>query len=127
MIRPEHEQRLYEYMSGIADHEIGSAIKIGGVADHLHTLLSLNTDVSVAHAMNRLKSLSSGWLKRTFPALSDFAWQAGYGAFSVSRSNQDQVARYIANQKEHHRRMQFREEFAAFLQRHGIAFDPAQL
>ena len=61
---------------------------------------------------------------RTFPGLSDFGWQAGYGAFSVSRSNQDQVARYIANQKEHHRKKSFQEEFVVFLERHEMEWDP---
>lgn len=126
LIETEHEQRLYEYMAGIAKNEFGKAIKIGGVADHVHVLMSLKTKVSISHAVNRLKSLSSGWMKQTF-GLNDFAWQNGYAAFSVSHSMRDQVERYIAQQKEHHRKVSFQEEYRLFLERHGVEFDPAML
>jgi len=123
-IRPEFEERLWQYMSGIARQEFGRALKIGGTEDHLHGLLSLRTDVSVAEALRKWKSLSSGWAHKTFPQERLFGWQAGYGAFSVSQSNAAAVIRYIENQKAHHRRMTFEEEFAELLRRHGIERDP---
>jgi putative transposase len=74
--------------------------------------------------VNKMKSLSSGWAHRTVPELQDFTWQAGYGAFSVSRSRVRRVAAYIRNQEAHHRTRTFEEEFVEFLKRHGVAYDP---
>jgi REP element-mobilizing transposase RayT len=116
--------RLYEYMAGLARGEFGQAIEIGGTEDHHHGLLSLRPGVSVGAAMAKWKSLSSAWIKRELPACGTFAWQEGYGAFSVSQSNAPAVAAYIQGQAEHHRRRSFQEEFVAFLTRHGIAYDP---
>ena len=84
----------------------------------------MRTDVAVADAMRAWKSLSSGWVHKTFPAERDFAWQNGYAAFSVSESNADEAQRYIANQESHHRKQTFEEEFLALLKRHGIEYDP---
>jgi len=122
-IRP----RLHEYLSGVARKEFGPAIRIGGTADHLHGLLSLSTDVSVAEAMRKWKSPSSGWVHKTFAGKESFAWQTGYGAFSVSESNAASVIRYIDRQEEHHRNRTFEEEFVALLQGHGVAYDPDRI
>ena len=101
-IRESFRERLYEYMAGLARQEFGVAMKIGGTENHVHALVSFNRDVSVAEAMCKWKSLSSGWIHRTFPEATEFAWQAGYGAFSVSHSNADRV-HYIAGQLAHHK------------------------
>lgn len=82
---------LFAYMAGVAKVEVGFAKLIGGAADHVHALLQIGPEVAVAHAMNRLKSLSSLWVHRTYPRESDFARQAGYGAFSVSASRAGEV------------------------------------
>lgn len=119
--------RLYEYMAGIARHEFGRALDIGGTADHVHAVLSLRSDVPVAEAMRKWKSLSSGWIHQTFPQYAMFAWQPGYGAFSVSQSALLNVRAYIARQAEHHRRASFEEELRAFLDRNGIPYDPAHM
>lgn len=123
-IAPSFRQRLYEYMAGIAREEFGRALTIGGTENHVHGLLSIGTSISVGEVMSKWKSLSSGWLHKTFPGAARFAWQAGYGAFSVSHSNVDRVRRYIEGQGEHHRRRPFEEEFIAFLRRHGVEYDP---
>lgn len=73
--------------------------------------------------MRTIKSRTSGWIHDTFPAHSDFEWQAGYGAFSVSQSNREQVISYIAKQQEHHKARDFKEEFLELLRRHNIQFD----
>ena len=124
-IHESFRQRLYEYMGGIARHEFGRSLVVGGTADHVHGLLSIRPAVSVAEAMRQWKSLSSKWVHDTFPQRGDFAWQEGYGAFSVSPSNADAVERYIRGQEAHHKRMTFQEEFVALLKRHGIEYDPA--
>ena len=126
-IEASFRDRLYEYMGGIARDVFGRAISVGGTEDHVHVLLSIRPSVSVAEAVKKLKSLSSGWVNKTLPPKKPsprFYWQSGYGAFSVSESAAPQVARYIARQAEHHRRVSFEEEFVAFLERHGVEFDP---
>lgn len=124
LITPQLRPRLYEYLAGVAKHEFGRAIEIGGTSDHLHGLCSIPTDLSLAEAMRKWKSPSSGWVHKTFPEQRSFAWQSGYAAFSVSQSAVDDVRAYIARQEEHHRRVTFEEELRAFLDRHGIAYDP---
>jgi len=102
LISDDLRPRLYEYLAGVARHEFGRALDIGGTGDHVHAVLSLRADVSVAEALRKWKSLSSGWVHYTFPEHHAFAWQAGYGAFSVSQSGLDAVRAYIARQADHH-------------------------
>jgi putative transposase len=127
LIVPALRPRLYEYMVGVAKHEFGRAVEIGGTLNHVHGLLSLRTDVSLAEAMRKWKSLASGWVHKTFPNHQALVWQVGYAAFSVSQSAVDDVRAYIARQEEHHRRITFEEELRAFLDRHGIPYDPDQM
>lgn len=119
-IRP----RLFPYMGGVV-RELGcTPMIVNGVEDHVHGLIGLPTTRSVADVMRVLKTNSSKWIHDTFTGRSAFAWQAGYGAFSVSQSNVEAVRQYISTQEEHHRMVSFQEEYLAFLQRHGIAYDP---
>jgi putative transposase len=124
IILDDFSHRLHEYLCGLAREEFGRAIKVGGTADHIHGLISIRTDIPVAHAMSRWKSLSTGWIHKSFAGSADFAWQAGYGAFSVSESQAPAVIAYIKGQAEHHARRTFKEEFVEFLQRHHVEFDP---
>ncbi|MCH8852208.1 MAG: transposase [Planctomycetes bacterium] len=111
------------YIGGIV-RELGrTAIAVGGTADHVHVLLRLPPSVSIADAMRVVKTNSSRWVHETSPNCRSFAWQTGYGAFSVSESNRQRVSDYIANQENHHRRTSFQEEYLAFLRRHGIDYD----
>jgi REP element-mobilizing transposase RayT len=96
---------------------------IGCVADHVHVLCNLSRTLSIADLVKEVKSSSSAWIKSEDSRLGDFFWQSGYGAFSVSQSQVEQVKAYIANQEEHHRRMSFQDEFRAFLRRHAVPFD----
>ena len=127
MIKADFARRLHEYLCGLARDEFGTAIKVGGTEDHIHGLISLRTDVALARAMSRWKSLSTGWIHKTFRDMGDFAWQAGYGAFSVSQSIAAAVIAYIEGQASHHRRKTFEEEFIEFLERHQLQFDPAHI
>jgi REP element-mobilizing transposase RayT len=113
--------QLHEYMSGIAREEFLGALSIGGIDNHVHGLIVLPASMAIAEAMKKWKSLSSKWAHEK---VADFAWQEGYGAFSVSRSNVPQVAAYIEGQAEHHKKMTFEEEFVKLLERHGIEYDP---
>lgn len=124
---PEIRERLWPYLGGIARENDMKALAIGGVADHVHILLSLSGTMSISKAMQLLKGNSSKWIHETFPALRAFAWQEGYGAFSIGISGIEETRAYIAAQEEHHRTRTFREEVIAFLQRHGLPFNDAML
>ena len=103
------------------------ALAIGGVADHVHILVSLPATLSVAKALQLLKGNSSKWIHETFPKLRSSEWQEGYGAFTIGISGVDATTAYIRNQAEHHRTRTFREEFVAMLQRHGLDYDERML
>jgi putative transposase len=120
----ELQSRLWPYLGGIARDNGMKALAIGGVEDHVHLLLSLPATITVAKAMQFVKAGTSKWIHDTFPQRRGFAWQEGYGAFSIGVSQIDDTRRYIENQTEHHRRHTFEEEFIAFLERHGIEYDP---
>ncbi len=105
------------------------ALAIGGVADHVHVLLSIPATLSVSKAMQLLKGNSSKWLRETFSELRSqgFAWQEGFGAFSIGVSGVEETVRYIQGQEEHHRRKSFREELEVFLKKHGCPYEPGML
>ncbi len=115
--------RLWPYLGGIAKQNEIKTLAIGRMADHVHVVLSLPATLSVAKAVQLLKGNSSKWLRETFPKMRSFAWQEGYGAFSVGVSGLDATVAYIQNQTEHHRARSFREEYVAMLNRHGFAYD----
>ena len=122
-------ERLWPYLGGIARQNELKALAIGGVADHAHLLLSLPATLSVSKAMQLLKGNSSKWLRETFPELrrNNFAWQEGFGAFSIGVSGVEDTVRYIQKQEEHHRRNSFREELEIFLRKHGYDCKPEML
>ena len=96
------------------------ALAIGGVADHVHLLLSLPATMPLSKAMQLIKGNSSKWIHQTFPGLRAFSWQEGYGAFSISVSGIDETCAYIHGQEEHHRTRTYREEVIMFLERWAI-------
>jgi REP element-mobilizing transposase RayT len=113
---------MLAYLGGIVRKLHGKVIESNARPDHVHCLLSLPPTLAVAEALRVLKSNSSLWAHET-RRRATFAWQTGYGAFSVSQSNVPTVVKYIRNQDQHHRKVSFQEEFIAFLKRHGIAYD----
>ena len=116
-------ERLYPYIGGIVRTEKGQLLSIGGVGDHIHLYLRWRTDATISDLMRTVKSSSSRWMHDEFSALKDFTWQEGYGAFTVSKSQEEVVKNYIARQAEHHRTVDFKTELLDLLQRHGIEFD----
>jgi putative transposase len=118
----EMQERLWSFLGGIARKNGFKAIAIGGTENHVHVLLSLPATVPLAKAAQLLKGGSSKWLNEIMKAR--FEWQQGYGAFSVSISQQAATIAYISSQAEHHRRRDFEEEFFAFLKKHNIDYDP---
>ena len=121
LIDSELEARLWPYVGGIAKENRMTPLAIGGTSDHLHALLSLPGMMSFAKAVQLIKGGSSKWVHDTFQ--SKFAWQEGYGAFSVSVSQVPRTIAYINNQMEHHRRKTFEEEFVELLKQHNIDCD----
>ncbi len=118
-IRPD----VHAYLGGILRQLHAVPIAIGGTADHVHLLARLPADLAVADCMRILKANSSRWAKERWPQRRSFAWQGGYGAFSVSESRRAAVVRYIQEQEQHHRRISFQEEFLKLLKNHGVEFD----
>lgn len=123
LITPALQERLWPLMGGIARANGMKALVIGGVEDHVHLLLSLSATVPLAKAIQLIKGAWSKWVHDTFPEHRLFAWQEGYGAFSVGMSQVDATSTYIRTQPEHHRRTTFQEEFRSFLRKHNIEYD----
>src|ERR1700719_2474597 len=119
LLTPQVRERVGTYLGGVARENGMKALAVGGVADHVHMLVSLPATISVAKAMQLLKGNSSKWIHQTFSGMRSFEWQEGYGAFSIGVSAIDATKAYIRNQAEHHRRRTFREEFETILRKHG--------
>ena len=116
--------RLWAYMAVVMrDRLESSAILINGVSDHVHILFCLSRNFKPKEVVQITKTETSKWLKDQSPDMHDFAWQSGYGMFSVSESNIPQLKDYISRQEEHHRTMSFQEEFRALCEKHGIEID----
>jgi len=126
-LTPDLRDRLWPYLGGIAKQNQIKMLAIGGAVDHVHILLSLPATLAVAKAMQLLKGNSSKWIRETFPKMHSFAWQEGYGAFSVSISGVEPTIAYVRTQTEHHRKRSFREEFASMLRKHGLAYEESML
>ena len=115
---------LYAYNATILKEDADSpAILINGMEDHIHILCLLSRKFPIMDVIKKSKTETSKWFKKQAATLSDFQWQAGYGIFSVSESNAEQVKRYIANQAEHHKRISFQDEFRELCRRHGLDID----
>ncbi len=120
LIRPDNQSRLWNYLAGIAHNHGMQTLAVGGTGNHVHMLVVLPADTALSAAMRTLKANSSRWMRETDRL---FAWQKGYGAFSVSPSQLERVTHYIANQAAHHRTRSFEEEFLAMLQAANIQFE----
>ncbi|MEQ1603441.1 MAG: IS200/IS605 family transposase [Pyrinomonadaceae bacterium] len=118
LITPELRSRLYEYIGGTIRGLGGALIEIGGVSDHVHILVILKPTILLADFMREIKSCSSRWANEVTGG--KFEWQNGYGAFTVGKSQILSVRRYIQNQAEHHRKVDFRAEFLELLERAGV-------
>ncbi|WP_309380942.1 IS200/IS605 family transposase [Cerasicoccus frondis] len=125
LISPEVEQSVWRVLSATAQHNCMMAVRVGGVENHVHALIHIPKTLSVADAMKLLKGGSSKYINRENILGPDrrLAWQDGYAAFTVSRSNEKDVVEYISNQREHHTKRTFEDEYTAFLDKHGIEYE----
>jgi len=117
---------LHAYLGGVIRTLNGVPEAVGGVADHVHLLVGLRATHTLADVLREIKSVSSAWVHEDV-AVSSFAWQEGYGGFTVSASQLEKVRVYIQRQEEHHRTRTFREEYLKLLQRIGVEFDERYL
>lgn len=122
-IESDIESQLYAYMADTIKRSDGIPHLINGTADHVHILSSLPRTMTLSKYVEEIKRNSSRWIKIKDMAYRKFAWQNGYGAFSVSGSKLTAVKKYIAAQKEHHRTVTFKEEFLAFLEKYGVDYN----
>ncbi len=127
MMTPALRERLWPFLGGIARQNKMKALEIGGVADHVHILLSLPSTIAIAKAMQLIKGGSSKWVHETFPDQREFSWQTKYGAFGVSVSQLEKIIAYIRGQEAHHRKMTFQEEFLTLLKKNRIEYDERYL
>jgi len=126
-IREDVQDELYSYMGGILRNYKSIPIQIGGTSDHVHLLFTLPKTMTPADIVEEVKKSSSKWIKTKGPEYSNFYWQDGYGGFSVSSSMVDVVRNYINNQKKHHEKVTFIDEYKQLLEEYGIPYDEKYL
>lgn len=114
---------LHAYLATVARNVDCECFRVGGVADHVHLAVRLSRTITMAQLIEELKTSSSKWLKTQSPALATFAWQRGYGAFSVGPSDLNALLHYIDTQEEHHKTRSFQDEYRAFLKKYEIKYD----
>ena len=119
----EIEQRVWAFIGGVAREHKLTALQVGGVEDHIHALIMAPPTIAPCNIAKYLKGESSLWIHQEFRSLRRFAWQDGYAAFTVSKSNLAKVVRYIKNQRAHHRKKTFQEEYRGLLGMNGIEYD----
>ena len=122
-IKPEIEQPVWEFIGGVARHHKLTALQVGGIEDHIHALIIAPPTVAPSQIAQFIKAGSSKWIRDTYPALRTFAWQEGFGAFTVSKSGLDAVVRYIEHQRAHHQKRDFQAEYLDFLRLHNVEYD----
>jgi REP element-mobilizing transposase RayT len=118
--------RLHAYLGGAIRTLGGVPLAVGGTGDHVHLLVGLRATHRLSDVLREIKVTSSKWVHET-TGVRGFSWQDGYGAFSVSPGQADEVRKYIASQEEHHRRKTFQEEYLEFLKRNGVEYDERYL
>jgi putative transposase len=123
LIRPQHNDELQKYMSGIISGQGQKLIAINNMPDHFHILVGQTPTVALSDLVRGIKAGSSGFINDRRWVLGRFSWQEGFGAFSYAHSQLDSVIRYIQNQQEHHRRTTFQEEYLEFLKRFNVPHD----
>ena len=123
LLNPEVRSKLHAYLATVARNAGCECHRVGGVADHVQLAIRLSRTLTIAHFIEELKTSSSKWLKTQSPTLAHFAWQNGYGCFSVGPADLGALRTYIDTQEEHHRTHTFQEEYRAFLKRYGVEFD----
>ncbi|MBL7845116.1 MAG: IS200/IS605 family transposase [Cyclobacteriaceae bacterium] len=122
MIQSSWEEELYKYISGIVRNKEQKMLAINGMPDHIHFFIGMKPSCCLSDLVREIKKSSNDFIKEKRFSKFKFQWQEGYGAFSYSDSSLDNVIKYIMNQKEHHKKFTFREEYLDFLKKFEIDF-----
>lgn len=122
-IKPEDELELYSYIGGVIKVSKSIPIKINGTENHIHVLCIMSKNISLANLLEDIKGDSSRWIKTRGLHYQNFSWQGGYSGYSVSQSKVEIVSRYIDNQKVHHQKQTFKEEYIQFLKENEIDYN----
>ncbi len=123
LIRPEWKDELYKYITGIVQNNKHKLIAVNGMPNHLHVFVGYKPHQLIPDLLQDIKGSSSTWINKRGFVRGKFRWQAGYGAFSYSHSQIDNVVKYIMNQEEHHKKKTFREEYIELLERFKMEYD----
>ncbi len=123
LITPDVEERVWEYIGGIARKHNMTALQVGGIDNHIHALTSSPPSIAPSQIAQYIKGGSSHWIHNEFQHLNKFAWQDGFGVFSVCKSHASKVVEYIKNQRKHHEKQTFEEEYIELLTLHEIEYD----
>ncbi len=127
LISDQYRKRLYAYMGGIIRSEGAEPLAIGGTADHIHLVAKIKSSHALADLVRKIKANSSKWINENNLINDRFAWQNGYGGFSVSASQIEKVRSYIENQAQHHKKKTFKDELNEILAKHGVDYEPQYL
>jgi REP element-mobilizing transposase RayT len=127
LISPTWEDELFKYITGIVQKKGHKMLAINGVPDHIHFFIGMNPSCTISDLVREVKKCSNEFVKQNNLTNDNFSWQDGYGAFSYGKSDIDRVVKYIMNQKEHHKKQSFKEEFLLFLQKYQIEYDEKYL
>ena len=127
VIRQKDKQRLYAYMGKVIKSNESIPIVINGIEDHVHILCIMSKNIALAKVVEEIKRHSSRWIKTIDSYYREFAWQGGYGGFSVSQSILNKVKRYIENQEDHHKQISFKEEYLLFMKEYKIQYNEKYL
>jgi putative transposase len=126
-IVPKIEDRVWAYIGGVCRKHKMRAVQIGRIEDHIHALVLAPPTITPSQIAQYLKGDSSKWIHQEFPKMRGFEWQDGYGGFTISKSQVSGVIEYISNQREHHRKRSFEEEYLELLKKHGVDYDERHL
>lgn len=127
LISQEHNDQLQKYIVGIVSGQKHKLIAINNMPDHMHLLIGQRPDSSLSDLVQAVKAGSSKFINETHWVIGRFSWQAGFGAFSCSRSQLDTVIRYIGNQQKHHAKQSFRDEYIELLEKFNVEYDPCYI
>ena len=126
-INPEWEERLYKYITGIVRKKEQKMLAINGMPDHIHFLIGMKPTCNLSDLVREIKKSSNEFIKQEGLSKFRFNWQEGFGAFSYSHSQLDDVLKYIMNQKEHHKKITFRDEYLDFLKKFNVQYNEKYL
>ena len=123
MLKENIRTELFRYIVSVFNEINGGVIALNSMENHIHIFAHLPKGMPPCDVIEKIKTSTSKWIKKRFPDLKDFYWQSGYGMFSVSRSNAEELKKYIAGQETHHKKMTFEEEYRALLRKHGLEYN----